>query len=58
MQDLLSRVWAFTIQRFAIGQLPRRYMAEYPIANTYTGSRLNRIYGGTRVMKEIISRSL
>jgi len=30
-------------------------MAEYPIANMYTGSRANRIYGGT---SEIISRSL
>ncbi|UVO11244.1 acyl-CoA dehydrogenase family protein [Mycobacterium sp. SVM_VP21] len=35
------------------------YMAEYPIANMYTGSRVNRIYGGTsEIMKEIISRSL
>ncbi|MCV7315079.1 acyl-CoA dehydrogenase family protein [Mycolicibacillus parakoreensis] len=35
------------------------YMTEYPIANMYTGSRVNRIYGGTsEIMKEIISRSL
>ncbi|OBF94387.1 acyl-CoA dehydrogenase [Mycobacterium sp. 852002-51163_SCH5372311] len=35
------------------------YMAEYPIANMYTGSRVNRIYGGTsEIMKEIIGRSL
>ncbi|GAB4583039.1 acyl-CoA dehydrogenase family protein [Nocardia sp. IFM 10818] len=35
------------------------YMMEYPIANMYTGSRVNRIYGGTsEIMKEIISRSL
>ncbi len=35
------------------------YMAEYPIANMYTGSRVNRIYGGTsEIMKEIIRRSL
>lgn len=35
------------------------YMARYPIANMYTGSRVNRIYGGTsEIMKEIISRSL
>jgi acyl-CoA dehydrogenase len=35
------------------------YMADYPIANMYTGSRVNRIYGGTsEIMKEIISRSL
>jgi alkylation response protein AidB-like acyl-CoA dehydrogenase len=35
------------------------YMAEYPIANMYTASRVNRIYGGTsEIMKEIISRSL
>ncbi|AAS04030.1 acyl-CoA dehydrogenase family protein [Mycobacterium avium] len=35
------------------------YMTEYPIANMYTASRVNRIYGGTsEIMKEIISRSL
>jgi acyl-CoA dehydrogenase len=36
------------------------YLAEYPIANMYTGSWVNRIYGGTsEIMKEIIiSRSL
>ncbi|GAA4441357.1 acyl-CoA dehydrogenase family protein [Actinokineospora soli] len=35
------------------------YMAEYPIAHMYTGSRVNRIYGGTsEIMKEIISRAL
>ncbi|GAB0107913.1 acyl-CoA dehydrogenase family protein [Nocardia sp. JMUB6875] len=35
------------------------YMMEYPIANMYVGSRVNRIYGGTsEIMKEIISRSL
>ncbi|WP_018178529.1 acyl-CoA dehydrogenase family protein [Jongsikchunia kroppenstedtii] len=35
------------------------YMMEYPIANMYTGSRVNRIYGGTsEIMKEIISRSM
>ena len=34
-------------------------MAEYPIATTYTGSRVNRIYGRTsEIMKEIIRRSL
>ncbi|MGO3325110.1 acyl-CoA dehydrogenase family protein [Gordonia sp. (in: high G+C Gram-positive bacteria)] len=35
------------------------YMMEYPIASMYTGSRVNRIYGGTsEIMKEIISRSM
>ncbi|OBI40809.1 acyl-CoA dehydrogenase [Mycobacterium kyorinense] len=35
------------------------YMMEYPIAQMYTGSRVNRIYGGTsEIMKEIISRAM
>lgn len=34
-------------------------MTEYPIANMYTASRVNRKYGRTsEIMKEIISRSL
>ncbi|WP_078322433.1 acyl-CoA dehydrogenase family protein [Mycobacteroides chelonae] len=35
------------------------FMAEYPIAQMYTGARAQRIYGGTNeIMKELIARSL
>jgi acyl-CoA dehydrogenase len=35
------------------------YMNEYPIARTWRGARVNRIYGGTNeIMKELIGRSL
>ena len=35
------------------------YMMEYPIAQMYTASRVQRIYGGTNeIMKELIARSL
>ncbi|OBB94641.1 acyl-CoA dehydrogenase family protein [Mycobacterium sp. 852002-40037_SCH5390672] len=35
------------------------YMAEYPICQMYTGSRVNRIYGGTsEIMKAIISHTM
>jgi acyl-CoA dehydrogenase len=35
------------------------YMREYPIAQMYADSRVQRIYGGTNeIMKEIIARSL
>jgi Acyl-CoA dehydrogenases len=35
------------------------YMREYPIAQMYADSRVQRIYGGTNeIMKEVISRSL
>ena len=35
------------------------YMMEYPIANLYVDSRVQKIYGGTNeIMKEMIARSL
>jgi acyl-CoA dehydrogenase len=35
------------------------YMAEYPIARSYTDARITTIYGGTtEIMKEIIGRKL
>ena len=33
-------------------------MMEYPIARAYVDSRIQTIYGGTEIQKEIIGRSL